>query len=81
MNLSLLGSVEITTRLDGAEKETFSSLTLADLDLLGMLNDESVGYIVVDTTEAFDEVSISLGGINLLSQLDVNAVCASPDAL
>ncbi|RBP28293.1 thrombospondin type 3 repeat-containing protein [Marinobacter pelagius] len=81
LNLSLLGSVEITTRLDGAEKETFSSLTLADLDLLGMLNDESVGYIVVDTTEAFDEVSISLGGINLLSQLDVNAVCASPDAL
>ncbi|MDC0661616.1 thrombospondin type 3 repeat-containing protein [Marinobacter sp. SS21] len=81
LSISLLSTIDVTTRLDGAVQETFSDLTLAELDLLGMINDESVGFLVFDTAADFDEVAISLGGVNVLESIDVFAVCASPDAL
>jgi hypothetical protein len=42
---------------------------------------KEVGYILADTERDFNEVSISLEGLELNAQLDVNAVCASPEAL
>jgi hypothetical protein len=83
LSLSMLGPVKITTRLNGEEQESFvfRDRRVFDVDFLGLLNNEKVGYIVADTEKDFDEVSISLEGFQLNSQIDVNAVCASPEAL
>ena len=83
LSLSMLGPVKITTRLNGEEQESFvfRDRRVLDVDFLGLLNNEKVGYIVADTEKDFDEVSISLEGFQLNSQIDVNAVCASPEAL
>ncbi|MDX1457249.1 MAG: hypothetical protein R3276_06645, partial [Marinobacter sp.] len=81
LSVSLLSTINVVTRLDGADQESFTDLTLAELDLLGLINDESVGYLIFDTAQDFDEVEISLGGVNVLESIDVFAVCASPDAL
>ncbi|WP_413231764.1 thrombospondin type 3 repeat-containing protein [Marinobacter sp.] len=81
LSVSLLSEITVTTRLDGSAQETFSDLTLANLDLMGSISDTTVGFLTFDTTEDFDEVVVSLGGLNLLNTLDVFAVCASPDAL
>lgn len=78
LNVSLLGNISVQTALDGEARETFDSLELADLDLLGSLNSEDIGYLVFDTTEEFDQVTISVGGINVLTQVNVLAVCAEP---
>lgn len=81
LNLSLLGAITVTTRLNGAEQESFTGLTLADLDLLGQLNAEEAGFLVFDTTEDFNEVTVGVGGINVVTQLGVIAICASETAL
>lgn len=81
LSLSLLGTITVTTSLDGEVQETFSDVTLAELDLLGMINDDAVGFLVFDTGLDFDQVDVRLGGLNLLETIDVFAVCGSPDAL
>lgn len=81
LSLSLLGTLTVTTGLNGAEQETFTDLTLANLDLLGQLNGGEAGFLVFDTTEDFNEVTVSVGGIDVLVQLGVIAICASETAL
>ncbi|MDL0432177.1 thrombospondin type 3 repeat-containing protein [Marinobacter sp. TBZ242] len=81
LSLSLLGTITVTTGLNGTEQESFTDLTLADLDLLGQLNDSDAGFLVFDTVEDFNEVTVSVGGIDVLVQLGVIAVCASENAL
>lgn len=81
LSLSLLGSVTVTTGLNGTEQESFANLTLASLDLLGLLNGGDAGFLVFDTAEDFNAVTVSVGGINIVTQLSVIAVCASESAL
>lgn len=81
LNLSLLGSLTVTTTLHGSVQESFTDLEIVDLDLLGLLNDESAGFLVLDTTEDFNEVTVGVTGVNVFTQVDVMAVCASKDAL
>lgn len=82
LSVSVQGPVKITTRLNGEEQESFIfSGNGLEVDILGLLNDDEVGYLVADTSKDFNEVSVSLEGFQLNSQLDVNAVCASPEAL
>ncbi len=81
LNLSLLGAITVTTRLHGAEQESFTDLSLADLDFLGLLNAEDAGFLVFDTTEDFNEVTVGVGGVNIFTQLGVTAICASESAL
>lgn len=81
LNLSLLGAITVTTRLNGTEQESFTDLELADLDLLGQLNAEDAGFLVFDTKEDFNEVTVGVGGINVATQLGVIAICASENAL
>lgn len=81
LNLSLLGSITVTTGLNGTVQETFSDVTLANLDLLGQLNDGDAGFLVFDTTEDFNEVTVGVGGVNIATQLGVIAICASENAL
>lgn len=78
LNVTLLGNITVQTALDGEVRETFDSLELADLDLLGAINDEAVGFLVFDTTAEFDQVTVSVGGINVLTQVNVLAICAAP---
>ncbi|MDY6798474.1 MAG: hypothetical protein SVX28_06965 [Pseudomonadota bacterium] len=83
LSLSGLGRVMVTTRLNGVDQETFvyAEDNLFVPGLTGLLDNEEVGYILADTERDFNEVSISLEGLELNAQLDVNAVCASPEAL
>ncbi|MBC7191354.1 MAG: thrombospondin type 3 repeat-containing protein [Marinobacter sp.] len=83
LSLSGRARVMVTTRLNGVDQETFvyAEDNLFVPGLTGLLDNEEVGYILADTDSDFNEVSISLEGLALNAQLDVNAVCASPEAL
>lgn len=82
INLNLLSGLTVRTLRDGTVAETFSASELLDLDLLGLLNGEQAGYLVFATSADFDTVEVEIGGLlDLANNLDVFAVCASPEAV
>ncbi|AOW10815.1 DUF7507 domain-containing protein [Flavobacterium gilvum] len=82
LNVNLLGSITITTYLNGVEKE---SVTGASLLGVGLLNGSSNDYVVgFNTKQSFDAIEISVGGlVSLLNTVNVyypviRNYCAGP---
>lgn len=82
LNLDLLNGFRITLLNNGTEvAQSNNNAGLLDLDLLGLLNDDSRGAVVFrpDTDEEFNQVRFRFSGVvNVANSLDVYSVCVAP---
>lgn len=81
LSAGLLSGVIIETKLNGAVQETFNDIQLLDLDLLGVLGDNSASFAVFDTTAQFNAVEVRYGGVDVGGAIELIGVCASTSPL
>ena len=76
LTLDLIRSLDVTLFNDGEEVADSNDSDLLNLDLLGLIGDNSRQLALVQTNQTFDAIRLRLnGGVNALSNVDVFAAC------
>lgn len=80
LSVDLLNGITIATYLDGSVQESNINFEGLGLDLAGMLGGTEVTFITFQTSMPFNGIEIRDGGlVDLLSDLNVHAMCASTE--
>lgn len=76
LTLDLIRSLDVTLFNDGEEVADSNDSDLLNLDLLGLIGDNSRQLALVQTNQTFDAIRLRLnGGVNALSNVDVFSAC------
>lgn len=79
LSLDLLNGTTVVTYLDGVAQESNINFDGLGVDLGGMLGGTDITFLTLQTTLPFNGIEIRRGAlVDLLSDLNVHAVCASP---
>lgn len=79
LSLDLLNGTTVVTYLDGVAQESNINFDGLGVDLGGLLGQTEVTFLTLQTTLPFNGIEIRRGAlVDLLSDLNVHAVCASP---
>ena len=76
LSLDVIDNLDITLLNDGQTVADSNDAGVLDLDLLGLIGDNTRRLALVTTDQTFDAVRLRLnGGVNVLSSLDVYSAC------
>nr|WP_285229139.1 thrombospondin type 3 repeat-containing protein [Marinobacter sp. C7] len=79
LSLDLLNGTTVVTYLDGVAQESNINFDGLGVDLGGLLGETEITFLTLQTTLPFNGIEIRRGAlVDLLSDLNVHAVCASP---
>lgn len=79
LSLDLLNGTTVVTYLDGVPQESNINFDGLGVDLGGLLGGEEITFLTLQTTLPFNGIEVRRGAlVDLLSDLNVHAVCASP---
>ncbi|MBD3655175.1 MAG: thrombospondin type 3 repeat-containing protein [Marinobacter sp.] len=79
LSVDLLNGITIATYLNGEVQESNIDFAGLGLDLAGLLGDTEITFLTFQTSLPFNGIEIRNGGlVDLLSDLNVHGMCASP---
>nr|WP_281246612.1 thrombospondin type 3 repeat-containing protein [Marinobacter zhejiangensis] len=79
LSVELLNGFTVATYLDNEVQESNIDFQGLGLDLAGLLGDSEVTFMTLQTTKPFNGIELRYGALaNILADVSVHAMCASP---